>query len=175
MFMSDIEIPEGVKAEVSGDKVTISGKLGANERKFNKALMSVKVDGSKITIEPVTFKRLAKKAANADKAMQTELNDDISGVQEYHEIKMQYIYAHFPMTLEVKGDTLTIKNIFGERAPRLAQIRKGVKVEVKGQDVRVYGTNLEDVAQTAANMKKACRAKSKDARIFQDGVYYTIE
>lgn len=173
--MMKVEIPEGVKAEVSGSAVSISGKLGTNVRKFNRSLMGIKVDGNSITIEPIEYKKLAKKAATAEKAMQSELADDIKGVQEYHEIKMQYVYAHFPMTLEAKDGTVTIKNIFGERAPRHAQIRGGAKVEVKGQDVRVYGTSLEDVAQTAANMKKACRAKSKDARIFQDGIYYVVE
>ncbi len=173
--MEKIEIPEGVKAEVSGNTVSISGKLGTNARKFNKSLMSVKVEGNSISIEPVAHKNLARKAANAERAVLAELKDDIKGVQEYHEILMQYVYAHFPMTLEIKDGIVIIKNIFGERAPRYAKVIGNVKVEVKGQDVRVYGTSLEAVAQTAANMKKACKAKSKDARIFQDGIYYVVE
>jgi large subunit ribosomal protein L6 len=68
-----------------------------------------------------------------------------------------------------------IKNLIGERAPRLASIAGTTKVEVKGQNVRLYGTSKDDVSQTAANIRKACKIRKKDGRIFQDGIYYAIE
>jgi large subunit ribosomal protein L6 len=45
---------------------------------------------------------------------------------------------------------------------------------VKGQNVRVYGTSLDDVSQTAANIRLACKIRNKDSRVFQDGLYYEI-
>ncbi|MCL5430421.1 MAG: 50S ribosomal protein L6, partial [Candidatus Marsarchaeota archaeon] len=79
------------------------------------------------------------------------------------------------MTVEAKGNTVQIKNLIGERAPRMAVIRGSTKVEVKGQLVRIYGVNMEDVTQTEANLRKACRIRKKDVRVFQDGLYTPLE
>ena len=45
---------------------------------------------------------------------------------------------------------------------------------MKGQNVRVYGPSLDDVSQTAANIRKACRMRNKDTRVFQDGLYFEV-
>jgi len=42
---------------------------------------------------------------------------------------------------------------------------------VKGEDIIVQGTNIEDVSQTAANIEKATKVKKKDPRVFLDGIY----
>jgi large subunit ribosomal protein L6 len=51
-----------------------------------------------------------------------------------------------------------------------------VSVEVQGDDVILTGPDKETLGQTAANMKKSCRIRKKDQRVFQDGVYlYKIQ
>jgi large subunit ribosomal protein L6 len=77
--------------------------------------------------------------------------------------------------VEVKGDELLIKNIIGERFPRSSKIVGSTKIEIKGQNVRIYGTSLDDVTQTAGNIRLRCKMRNKDIRIFQDGLYYEIE
>jgi large subunit ribosomal protein L6 len=44
-------------------------------------------------------------------------------------------------------------------------------VKVKGDDIIVQGISLEDVSQTAANIQNATRIRSKDPRVFLDGIY----
>jgi large subunit ribosomal protein L6 len=44
-------------------------------------------------------------------------------------------------------------------------------VTVKGDDIIIQGINLEDVSQTAANIQNATKIKSKDPRVFLDGIY----
>ncbi|MGC8496172.1 MAG: 50S ribosomal protein L6 [Candidatus Micrarchaeia archaeon] len=173
--MIEIQIPEGVKAEVNGDKVIISGSLGKNTRKFNSNLLSVGISGGKITIDSIKEKKLQKKASTAENSFAKELQNDIKGVNNLYEINMKAIFAHFPVSLEVKGNEVHINNLFGERVPRIAYIVGSAKVDAKGQALTIKGTSLDEVTQTAANIRRACRAKDKDTRVFQDGVYYAEE
>jgi len=46
-----------------------------------------------------------------------------------------------------------------------------VKVSFKEDDVIVQGISLEDVSQTAANIERATKVKSKDPRVFLDGIF----
>lgn len=175
MFMKKLELVQGISAQVSDGIITMRGSLGTNARKFNTSLLSVRVDGSAVVVEGITGTKTASKAASAENSLAKELSNDIAGVNAYFEKRMTVVYAHFPMTIEVKGDTLSIKNMFGERALRHAKIVGSTKVEVKAQSVRVYGTSLDDVSQTAANIRQACKVKNKDTRVFQDGIYHEIE
>jgi len=47
----------------------------------------------------------------------------------------------------------------------------GVKVNVKGDEIVVEGVDLENVAQTAANIEQASKIRGFDKRIFGDGIY----
>jgi large subunit ribosomal protein L6 len=172
--MKEITLPEGIKAEIKGSTITISGKLGANTRIFNDALVDIKSASGKITLDHVKDKKLVEKGMNAENALSKEIANDIKGVTAYYEFKMKSVHAHFPITVEVKGKIVHINNIIGERVPRLASVVGGTKIEVKGQNVRLYGTSLDEVSQTAANIRKACRMRNKDTRVFQDGLYFEI-
>lgn len=173
--MLEIEIPSGVTVEIKGTTIETKGSLGSNKREINDALLKVSKKETKIMIEPVKEKGMEKKAMKTERTFHKELSNDIQGVNQYFEKKMRVVFAHFPITLEVKDGKLYIKNIIGERFPRSSVIVGTTKIEVKGQNVRVYGTSLDDVGQTAANIRKACKIRNKDSRVFQDGVYYEIE
>lgn len=172
--MKEIPLPEGVKAEVKKDEITISGKLGSNKRIFNDALVSVKSESGKVVLEHIKEKKLVEKGMNAENALYKELQNDMKGVAQYYEFKMKSVHAHFPITVEQKGSVININNIIGERVPRVAKIAGATKVEIKGQNVRVYGTSLDDVSQTTANIRKACVMRNKDTRVFQDGLYFEV-
>jgi large subunit ribosomal protein L6 len=70
-----------------------------------------------------------------------------------------------------QNQIIFVENFLGERAPRKANFPKNVKVEVKGDDVYFIGPDKEALGQSAANVKRACRIRKKDPRVFQDGVY----
>ena len=82
-------------------------------------------------------------------------------------------YSHFPCTVEVKKSTreLHVVNFLGEKAPRMTKYLDNVDVEVDGEDVILTGPDKETLGQTAANLKRCCRIRKKDPRVFQDGVY----
>jgi large subunit ribosomal protein L6 len=176
MLMQEIQIPEGVKVEMHEEgRISISGKLGATSKRVNQRLLVLKIEGGKITINGVKNKKLAKKAELAAQALASEIRSAALGVEKGLEKKMKIVFAHFPMSIEIKGDQVLVKNVFGEKKPRTARIMGATKVEVKGQDVLVKGVDPYDVGQTAANINKLSFARRKDARVFQDGIYYVRE
>ena len=172
--MASVEIPQGITVEVKGGTIITKGHLGANERAFNSALLTAKAEQGKVTISPVQDKKLERKAGTAAQALASEVRNDMAGVTEYFETHMEAVFAHFPMTLEVKDSKLLIKNMFGERASRSADIVGSTKIEVKDKSVRIYGTRRDDVGQTAANIRAACKVRKKDERVFQDGIYHSV-
>ncbi len=171
----DIEIPSGVKVEVADNLVTIKGKLGSTTKKITRKFALVKVDGNKIVVSEVKHKKLAKKSILAVQALSKELKDSLNGVEHGIEKKMKVLYAHFPTSIEIKGKTMYLKNLFGEKVPREVAIVGDTKVEVKGQDVTVKGVDKSDVGQTIANIRKGCYARGYDTRVFQDGLYVVTE
>jgi len=171
----EVEIPEGITVEVKGNEIDIKGSLGSNRRIFNDSLLEVKKSDKKLHITLVKDRGLEKKSKTAQVSIKKEIENDMRGVNSYYERKMRMVFAHFPINVEVKGSVLQINNIIGERFPRMANIVGSTKIEAKGQAVRVYGTSLDDVSQTAANIRQACRIRNKDSRVFQDGLYHEIE
>ena len=99
----------------------------------------------------------------------------IRGIDSGFTYKLKAVYSHFPMTLKVDGNTMTITNLFGEKVPRKAPLPwspSDVKVTVENKtDVIVSGSDREKVGQTAANIERACKIKKRDRRVFQDGIY----
>lgn len=95
----------------------------------------------------------------------------ITGVMKGFTYKVKVVFAHFPVTVKVEGNTIVIENFTGERSARIAKMQGNAKVTVKGDDVIVQGINLEDVAQTAANMEQATKVRRKDPRVFLDGLF----
>ena len=175
--MYELQLPKDVKAKLSEDgmEITISGKLGSTSKTVNTSLLEAKLKGDKVVLEPTPNGKLAKKAALACNSLRNELESAAAGVENGVERKMKILYAHFPISVEIKGKEVLIKNIFGERNPRVAKIVGDTKVDVKGQDVHITGVDEYDVGQTAANLRKLSLQRNKDGRVFQDGVYHVHE
>jgi len=173
--MQEIEIPQGIDASISGSSIILKGKTGSAKKDFNKKFIDVKVEGGKLIISATDDKKLKRKGMMIENAIKGEVKNMIDAVTNGSEKKMKVLFAHFPMSLEVKGNLLYIKNIFGERVPRTAKIVGETKVEIKGQDITVRGSDPYDVGQTVANIRKACYVKDKDTRVFQDGMYVVKE
>ena len=163
-----IKIPEGVEASVSGRVVTVKGPKGTLTRSFSNAPVTIKLQGDEISIE-TSWPR--KKEASLVGTVYSHIKNMMTGVLKGFTYKVKVVFAHFPVTVKVKGDTILIENFTGERSARVAKIQGDTKVTVKGEDVIVQGLSLEDVAQTAANMEQATKVRRKDPRIFLDGLF----
>lgn len=174
MYEKEIEIPEGVNAEVSESSVKISGEKGQLQREF-KGIFDIKIeksdDGKKIKVWSESDER--KKKATVGTII-AHIRNMIHGVTAGYTAKLKIIYSHFPFTLKIEPSKVLIQNFIGEKTPRISKIvGDDTKVEVKGADVTITGTDIEAVGQTAANMEQATKIQEHDRRIFQDGIYIT--
>jgi len=168
-----VEIPNGVTVDVAGRTVTVKGPKGSLSRKFSDSLFDWRT-----TIERADGKIVVKgddrrKTKAFVGTIAAHIGNMISGVTHGYKYKLKIFHTHFPMTLEVKGKEVVVKNFLGERSIRSGNIVGNAKVEIKKDDVTVTGTDKEQVSQTAANIEHSCRLSGKDRRVFLDGVYIT--
>ncbi|ADC46719.1 ribosomal protein L6P Rpl6p [Methanobrevibacter ruminantium M1] len=165
----EIEIPEGVEVIID-DEISMKGPNGEISRKFTYPNVTIKKEDDILVLETAFPKKKDKSMIGTTRA---HLNNMIKGVTEGFTYHMKIVYAHFPMTVKVEGDKVTIDNFIGERHPRSSKIVGGANVQVKGDEVIITGVNKEDVGQTMANLEQATKIRGKDPRVFQDGIYLT--
>ena len=166
--VATVEIPENVEGMLDGRTVTIKGEKGELVRDFSHAPIKIQLDGKTVTVQ-ASWPR--KREAALVGTVRSHIQNMIKGVTTGFTFKLKIVFSHFPITVKVMGDHLTITNFTGERSPRKAKIMGTTKVMVKGEDIIVQGISLEDVSQTAANIQNATKIKSKDPRVFLDGIY----
>ncbi len=164
----EIDVPNDVKIQVSGNKIIFEGEKGRIERTIDHPYLKLKLEGNKIILETIKDNRKNKRILNTWVA---HIKNDIKGVRKGYVYKLKAIYTHFPMSFKIEGDKFIIKNFAGGRGERIAKILPGVKVEINKQEITVSGIDLWKVSQTAANLENVTRITGKDRRIFQDGIY----
>ena len=164
----EIEIPDGIKVRFEDNVLILNGPLGESRKDFSKVKTQMMLDGTKVVIKAFRKKKFDLSIVNTAHSL---VNNMIKGVTKGFTYKLKIVFAHFPITIKVKGDMVSIENFLGERSPRLTRIIGNCKVSVEGDDVIVTGVSLEDVSQTAANIEKVTKIKEKDQRVFLDGIY----
>jgi len=173
-----LDIPEGVTVSIKARKVVVEGPRG----KLSKDLSHLAVNFShpkKNTIGIEIHHGNRKNVATL-RTVRTLINNLIVGVTKGFKYKMRYVYAHFPINvnLEKNNDTgnweVEIRNFIGEKLVRRVVMQPGVDVEVsKAQkdELLILGNSLESVSQSAADIQQICRVRNKDIRKFLDGIY----
>jgi len=163
-----IEVPNGVEVKVNGRIVSVRGEKGALTRDFSQTPIAVKFEGNEIRVQ-ANWPR--KREAALVGTVCSHIQNMITGVTKGYTYKLKIVFSHFPISVKIKESMVSIENFTGERSPRWAKIMGDVKVSVKEDDVIVQGINLEDVSQTAANIERATKVKTKDPRVFLDGIF----
>lgn len=163
---TELEFPQEVEVKAEGSTITLKGSKGETKRTFGSKVELV-LDGKKLKISTKEKRML--------NTVKGHVQNMTKGVMKGFTKKMKMVYAHFPMTLEVKGKEILIKNFLGERSPRKVKIRGEAKITTKGQEITITGVSKEDVGQTAANLRTATKIGRRDCRIFQDGIYVVGE
>lgn len=163
-MMDMITVPQGVQISVEKCLVSVKGPKGEDSRDFCNS--GAKIERTSDGIQVIGSKVMAN-------TVEAHIQNMITGVSEGYTFKMKMLYSHFPMSLEVKPGELVIKNFIGEKQPRRVKIVGKTKIEVKGQELTVTGSNKEHIGQTVANIKTATKIRKRDSRVFQDGIYIT--
>lgn len=163
----EVRVPSDVTIEL-GEEIKISGPKGEVKRKLRHPLVAFKKEADKLIVLPKGRTKNTKKIINT---FNSHIKNMIRGVMEGYVYKLKVCSSHFPMTVTVEGNKVVIKNFFGEKVPRIAEILAGVKVQVKGDEIFVEGIDIEVVSQTAANIESATRRTGYDKRVFNDGIW----
>ena len=172
-FDETLEIPKGVTVKIEGNnQITVKEPNGGPITKDFSHARGINIDlqDDKLRFYAHFPKN---KTLALTKTIINIINNLIIGVQTNYIYISKIAYSHFPCTVEVKEKIkeIHIVNFLGERAPRRSKYPENVKVEVVGDDVYFIGPDKEALGLTAANVKRSCRIRKKDPRVFQDGVY----
>ncbi|ADJ14413.1 50S ribosomal protein L6 [Halalkalicoccus jeotgali] len=187
MPRTEITLPDDVDCEIDHLDVTIAGADGEVTRRLWYPDVTVRVETVTEAVETdqgetddreveavVIESETDDAKTNATiGTFESHVRNMVQGVTEGWEYRMEVLYSHFPMQVNVEGEEVVIENFLGERAPRRTTIRGDTRVEVDGEEVVLSGPDKEDVGQTAANIEQLTRVSGKDTRVFQDGVYIT--
>jgi large subunit ribosomal protein L6 len=163
-----VEVPGDVDVKVEGRVVIVKGEKGELIRDFSHTPVSIRLEKNRVRVR-ASWPR--KKEAAIVGTVCSHVQNMIKGVRKGFTYKMKIVFSHFPISVKVRNGSVLIENFTGERSPRVADIVGDTEVKIEGEDVVVMGINLEDVSQTAANIQQATKIKSKDPRVFLDGIY----
>jgi large subunit ribosomal protein L6 len=168
-ILAEIAITGDVMISKEDNTIIVKGKLGTLKKDFTRLPATVTVNKKEIIIKPYGTRKKDLAITNTAKSI---INSMIHGVEKGFTYKLKIVYAHFPISVKVKGQEIYVENFFGERSPRISRIvDDSTRVNVVGEDVIVQGPSLEYVSQTAANIESSTRIKDKDQRVFLDGLY----
>ena len=171
-FKEELEIPKNVKVEFDEEHIiTIKGPNGSITKDFSH-IRGVKFSKENNNLIFSTSFPKSNTLALTN-TVYNIIKNLIEGVQTNYKYICKVCYSHFPCTVEVKPKEkeIHVVNFLGERAPRKTKYQDNVEVKVQGDEVILIGPDKESLGQTAANLKRACKIRKKDPRVFQDGVY----
>jgi len=168
-ILAEITITDNVTVTKEDNTIIVNGKLGTLKKDFTRLPATVTVNNKKIIIKPYGTRKKDLAITNTAKSI---INSMMHGVEKGFAYKLKIVYAHFPISVKVKGGEIYVENFFGERSPRISRIvGDSTRVNILGEDVIVQGPSLEHVSQTAANIESSTKLKDKDQRVFLDGLY----
>ena len=170
MTRIEIELPDGVTAEVDHLDLTVEGPNGSVTRRLWYPDIDVSVDGDEVVI---TSEEEDAKTNSTVGTFESHIENMFHGVTEGWEYEMEVFYSHFPMQVNVEGDEVVIENFLGEKAARRTTVHGDTEVQIDGEELTLSGPDIEAVGQTAADIEQLTRVNDKDVRVFQDGVYIT--
>jgi large subunit ribosomal protein L6 len=166
---TELPIPEKVDIKKRDHLIVVTGSKGTISKDIHKLPAEITVTDKTVTIEPVGKRKRDLAITNTAKSIIANM---FQGVEKGFRYKLKIVFAHFPISVKVKGKEIHVENFFGERSARISHIvGDTTTVNVNGDDVVVEGPSLEDVSQTAANIESSTRVKGKDQRVFLDGLY----
>ncbi|PGH31306.1 large subunit ribosomal protein L9e [[Emmonsia] crescens] len=173
-----LPIPDDVKVHIRSRIVTVEGPRGKLVKDLSH--LSVSFSLPKKNLLAIEIHHGARKAVASLRTVRTLINNLIIGVTRGFKYKMRYVYAHFPINVNIENNKETglaeveIRNFLGEKIVRRVICQPGVEIIVSANvkdEIQLSGNSLEGVSQSAADIQQICRVRNKDIRKFLDGVY----
>ncbi|MBI2133259.1 50S ribosomal protein L6 [Candidatus Woesearchaeota archaeon] len=165
-----IELPENTSASYKDKTLRIKGPKGEPSKRISGPGISIRAQENSIILEYSIAKKKTKKLAGSIRA---HINNLLKGASKGFTYKMKICSGHFPMTVSVSGNELTVKNFFGEKFPRKIKVSPQVKIKIEGQEITIESAEKEAASQCAASIEQLTKRTKFDRRIFMDGIFIT--
>ena len=165
-----VKIPEGITVEVVNGTVKVKGPQGENERLLSHRNIKIQVENGNVSI---TSKKPTKREKTMIGTFKAHIKNLIRGVEEGYTYKLKVASTHFPITVNVEGREVVIKNFLGEKIPRRCRLPEKVNVKVEGSTITLESVDIEKAGKAASLIEQTTRITNRDRRVFQDGIYIT--
>ena len=170
MLKEELEIPEGIEAKLENDSLVIRGMKGEISKTFKHPLVSVKLDGGRITFASEIERKKVRAIIGTWSVIARNM---FVGVTKGWKGEMKLVYSHFPVKLKLEGNRLLIENFLGERSIRSVLVPENLKIELDKNVLYVSGMDKELVGQLCSRIEQSTKVRGFDKRVFQDGIYIT--
>ncbi|KAL9108869.1 MAG: hypothetical protein Q9227_006400 [Pyrenula ochraceoflavens] len=173
-----LTIPENVKIHIRSRIISVEGPRGKLTKDLSHLAVCFSIP-SKNTLS-IEIHHGARKNVATLRTVKTIIQNLVVGVTKGFKYKMRYVYAHFPINVNIEKNKDTglfeveIRNFLGEKIVRRVTMQNGVDVEASKNvkdEIQLTGNSLEGVSQSAADIQQICRVRNKDIRKFLDGLY----
>jgi len=163
-----VRIAEGVSVRLEGNEVIVKGKKSEVKRDFRYKQIELKLEGSQLMINS---RRNTKREKTIIGSLKAHIKNMMSGANEPHKYILKICSGHFPMNVSVAKNEFIVKNLLGEKVPRVLRLKEGANVRIEGDIVTIEAADKEIAGQVAADIEKLTRRGNYDTRVFQDGIY----
>lgn len=151
---------DAVRVEVKSRFVTVNGPRGELKRGFRHLPLQMALTKDKKRVRVAMYGGTQVQIA-ALRTVCTHLKNMFVGVTKAFEYKMRFVYAHFPINLNItdNNQTVEIRNFLGEKRVRTVKMLPGVTCE-KTQNVKdeiaLRGNDLELVSRSGKYFSPSC-------------------
>lgn len=165
-----ITVQEGVEVRIEVDKIIVKGPKGEIERVFPTKNLKIEIKDKQITISSLQTGARARALIGTFNA---HILNMIKGVQEPYIYKLKVCSSHFPINVKLSGQEFLVSNFLGEKRPKKVVIPKNVTMKIEGDQIIVESIDKELAGKLASNIEHLTKIRSRDRRVFQDGIYIT--
>ena len=118
-FKEELVIPDDVDCEVVGRRLSVKKGDAEIKRIFVNPKVQIKREDKKIIL---FVKNGTKREKSALGTIKSHILNMIKGVSEGFEYRLKVCSSHFPMSINIEGDRVLIKNFLGEKVPSVLHI-----------------------------------------------------
>jgi len=168
-----IVIPAGIEAKIEDNELVFKKENNEVRRKLD-VMIKASLEGNNLTLSTNKSRRMEKRKLGT---LRSHISNIFEGFNQGYEYELEICHIHFPITVtyDKTKKEFAVKNLLGERSPRIvkAYMPEKVEVEIKAPIIKIKSFDLEVAGQNAANLEKIAKIRNRDRNKFQDGIFIT--
>ena len=143
-----VDVSSGVKAQVSGNVISVEGPKGKLQQKFSPNV-SVAMEGSSIVVKPLNGRPQTKADYGTTRSI---VNNMVLGVTQGWDRKLELVGVGF--TAALQGQTLVLNTGYSHKVE--VKIPSGVKANVQKTSIELESCDKQQVGELAAMIRNVC-------------------